>query len=235
MAAFTELLAKHVGAAYARQLAFLDLIGDRHWSLKTSEGVVRFGNDLAFPIQLLGTESSGDNSWLWAWANEQSRLPPQLLVACNQLRDIGAREGTTEFCERSFSLDKANGHSLASVASGIVGDCCYFRGPYDGGALYFLVQEIDGSVLAPVASERAVTVLSEVISQFDVDHRVMSEAFLRSQGFSLESTPDGLQAVRRGDAIQLSLDAQGRITNIGATIQPQPPAAKQKRWWEFWK
>ncbi|MEM7558627.1 MAG: DUF6882 domain-containing protein, partial [Planctomycetota bacterium] len=134
---FTPLLSKHIGSAFAKQLAFADFLGDRNWGVKISEGAATFGDDLSFPIQLLGTEADADESWLWAWANEQSNLPANLLIACNELRRNGSENGIRELTERSFSQSVANGHQISMIASGLNANCCYYRGPYDGGTLFF--------------------------------------------------------------------------------------------------
>jgi hypothetical protein len=234
MTTFHDLLSQHIGSAFARQLAFADLLGQRNWSLTISEGVVTFGNDLRFPIQLLGTEADGNGTWLWAWANEASNLPDKVLVACNELREFGRRAGVPELTERTFSLDRASGHVISLVASGIIGNCCYYRGPYDGGALFFLVNNPPADVLRPVPAERAVTVITQVISDFDVSHRPMAESFLRAQGFSLETASGALAASRHGDQITLSFDSVGRIANIGAKLGPRAQEEPSK-WWHFWK
>jgi hypothetical protein len=234
MATFNDLLSRHVGSAFARQLAFGDLLGERNWSLTVSEGIATFGSDLRFPVQLLGTEADCDGTWLWAWANKASNLPEKVLEACNKLRELGEREGIPELRERTFSLEQANGHSLSSVASGIIGRCCYYRGPYDGGALYFLVCGPPEAVLQKVPAERAVTVIAEVISNFDVDHRAMVESFLQAQGFSVTANAGEVVATRGSDQITLTFDSQDRLTNIGGKLagkpQPQP-----RPWWQFWK
>jgi hypothetical protein len=79
---FDDLFAQHVATAMARQVALADLIGERNWSVDLSAGHATFGDDLRFAIQLLGTESQGDGTWLWAWANAESNLPPALLHLC---------------------------------------------------------------------------------------------------------------------------------------------------------
>jgi hypothetical protein len=234
MTTFNDLLSQHVGSAFARQLAFADLLGERNWSLTVSEGVATFGSDLRFPVQLLGTEADGDGTWLWAWANEASNLPEKVLVACHKLRELGEREGIPELQERTISLDQASGHCVSSVASGIIGKCCYYRGPYDGGALFFLVCGPPEAVLQKVPAERAVTVIAEVISNFDVNHRAMAQSFLQSQGFSVTANAGELVATRGSDQITLSFDSQNRVTNIGGKLAGQP-AAEPRKWWEFWK
>lgn len=229
---FQKLLSEHVGAAFARQLAFADFLGKRNWNLTLSSGKVRFGDDLEYPIQLLGSEAHNDNTWLWAWANRHIDPAPQALAAVTRLRELGEKRGIEQLAEPTFSLDAADGHAIALVASGIEGRCCYYRGPYNGGAAFFLVTDVPDALLAPVAYERAFTVLTQVISQFDVDHRLMARSFLTSQGFEIREESGSMAASRERGQIKLSIDELGRLTEISGKIEPRTPT---KKWWEFWK
>lgn len=230
---FTSLLSQHIGTSFAKQLAFADLLGERNWAVNISAGRASFGSDLSYPIQLLGTEADGDASWLWAWANEQSNLPPNLLRASHQIKDIGGAQQIPEFTDRNFSLDIANGHVIAMIASGLNSNCCYYRGPYNGGALFFLVCDVPSDVLEPVAPQRAVTVLTEVISQFEVNHHEMAKSFLQGQGFTLQPDGNVLHATRGIDALRISFDSLQRIDNIECTMSPSKP--REKSWWQIWK
>jgi hypothetical protein len=207
-------------------------LGERNWSVDIKEGMCAFGDDLRFPMQLLGTEAEDSATWLWAWANEASNLPPQFLISCSALRKLGTTLGLRELTERSYPLEVADGHSISLIASGIDGECCYYRGPYNGGALFFLVKNVPAELLRPVACERAITVLSEVIAQFEVNHRLMAESFLKSQGFALQASADAVAATRGGDNIALSFDSLGRISAIESKLQPR---SQPKPWWQFWK
>jgi hypothetical protein len=42
----------------------------------------------------------------------------------------------------AFSLIEWSGHQIAMVCTGLLGAAPYYRGPYDGGALYFAVEGI---------------------------------------------------------------------------------------------
>jgi len=232
---FQKLFSQHVGAAFARQLAFADFLGDRNWSLTLSTGKVCFGDDLEYPIQLLGSEAHNNNTWLWAWANRHISPAPQSMAAATALRRMGQDQGMDVFSEPSFPLSAADGHSIALVASGINGRCCYYRGPYEGGAAFFLVTDVPETLLAPVPPERAISVITEVVSQFDVDHRLMAKAFLASQEFTVSEQNQSLVASRPEGQMTLSFDEQGRLTNIGGTIEPRTVADKKKQWWEIWK
>lgn len=221
MTKFNELLSEHVGASFARQRAFADFLGDRNWGVDIQQGTCQFGNDLTYPIQLLGTQAEADSTWLWAWANESSNLPPSLLTACTALRGLGEQEKIAEFCQRSFSIDVADGHSIALIASGLDGKSCYYRGPYDGGALFFLVNGVPDQILQPAATERVLTIIPQITSQFIVPHRPMVASFLASQGFIVESTIYEVSGVRSADKITLALDAQGRISHMDGTLKPK--------------
>lgn len=230
---FKALFSTHVAQAFAKQLAFSDLLGDRGWDLDLSTGQVTFGDDLFYKIQLLGTESDGDDSWLWAWANKASNFSSEVLKSSFELQEIGKNKSIFELSERSFKTEVASGHMLALLATGINSEYCYYRGPYDGGAVYFLITNPPEQVLQPVDTQRAITVIMQCISQFEVDHNEMAKSFLTMQNFNYKRTQDKTVATREDGAIEIEFNAKGLIENINATLAPSKSAQK-KRKWNFW-
>jgi hypothetical protein len=213
-------LSHHVASALGRQFAFADYLGERSWSVDIGSGAVTFGNDLTFPIQLLGTESHGNGTWLWAWANTQSNLPPDLLRAVEWIRDYGRDQGVSELTDRSFPLATADGHKLSLLAAGLTG-CGYYRGPYEGGALFFLVEGLPATVLAPVPPVRVIRVLTEALQAYELDHRVVVESFLSQQGFALSSDAATTAASHaNGSRLQVAFDGHGRVARFDANLVP---------------
>ncbi|WP_155370984.1 DUF6882 domain-containing protein [Catellatospora vulcania] len=220
MLTFDQLFAEHVATGLARQLALGDLIGARGWQLDLAGGTVTFGDDLRYRVQLLGTESHDEGSWLWAWANEASNLPPALLQLCGWLREFGDRQGIAELTEPSFALERADGHRLALLASGLTGRC-YYRGPYAGGAVFFHLDDAPAQITSPVRPERALSVLGQVIQSFPVDHRVAVESFLRQQSWRLDPAPHAVTAHHPdGSTLRVDFDALGRVSNMSGTVTP---------------
>jgi hypothetical protein len=217
---FTELLTEHVATATARQLALADLLEERDWRLDLTTGTARFGDDLQYPIQVLGTESTHDGTWLWGWANEASGLDPRVLRLGAWLRDYGTRAGVPELTEAEQPLrSDDHGHRLALVASGLSGRC-YYRGPYDGGAVYFHLENTPPAVDGPVDPERALTVINHVLMAFPLPHRAMFGAFLRQQGWAVRDEPDAIAARHgSGSEIRLELDHAGRVSRIGGELK----------------
>jgi hypothetical protein len=213
---FSDVFATQVATALARQLALADLIGDRDWQVDLAAGTARFGTDLTYPIQLLGTEGYADGTWLWAWANGESDIQPVQLHLCGWIREYGRQNGIPELTEPGFPLQRADGHRLALLASGLTGRA-YYRGPYDGGALFFHLENLPEQVLAPAPPERALTVLGQVIQSFEVDHRTMVPAFLRQQGWQVEAAPRLVIGRHPGGSdARIEFDELGRISQLRA-------------------
>ncbi|WP_246613065.1 DUF6882 domain-containing protein [Paractinoplanes bogorensis] len=217
MSAFDDLFSRHVLTGIARQFAFADVIGERNWAVDMGAGVATFGDDLRFPLQLLGSESHGDNSWLWAWANHASNLPPALTQLCTWLRGYGETQGVAELTERSFPLERADGHRLALVASGLTGRP-YYRGPYEGGALFFHLEGVPQQEILP---ERALTVISQTISAFPFDHRAGVGAFFEQQGWPVDSGESLIAHHPAGAELTVSFDHLGRIAQLNGSISPR--------------
>jgi hypothetical protein len=208
---FDDIFVRCAASATARQLGLDDLLGERSWAVDIGAGTATF-DELTYSIQLLGTEAERDHSWLWAWANEASGLPDLVLKGSRRLRAFGAEGGIGMFTTRTFSLGKLTGHQIAMVCSALLGDVPYYRGPYDGGALYFT---LEGVHLPPINGARIGTVLSQVITTFELDHRVATQSFLSDLGYSVTASPTRLEASGpSGTAIRVDFDGLGRLTNL---------------------
>lgn len=110
---------------------------------------------------------------------------------------------------------------LSLAASGWNDNCCYYRAPYSGGALFFLVFNVPNEVFQSVEAAQAIEVITEVISHVDVEHQIMCESFLNSQGFTVELSKDKMNAIRGNDTIKITFDSQHRIAEIGGSLHPQ--------------
>ena len=221
MTLFEELFSRHVATAFARQLALADHIGERDWRIDLTEGTAAFGDDLRYQVQLLGTESHLDQTWLWAWANEGSSIPPALLGLAMWVREYGDNAGIPELTEASFPLDRASGAQLALIASALTGRC-YYRGRYDGGALFFHLEGLPEEIVAPARPERVLTVVGQILQGFPVDHRLMVTSFLTQQGWQVEETPTEVTGRHPdGSDVRVTLDGLGRITDLSGSIQPR--------------
>ena len=215
---FSDLLTEYIGLAYLKQTAFNEYLGDHSWQIDTASGTVNFGGDRVFPIQMLGTEAEVDSSWLWSWANEKSDLAPSMVEYAMDMRDFGVGHGISEFSECGFSIEVANGHTLSMVASGMFPECAYYRGPFQGGALYFLVQNLPESIRSNAPVSRVISTITEVIAEFPVLHAPMCDCLLRSQRFSVDYEDTEVSATRGDDIIKLTFNERMFLSAVDGRI-----------------
>ena len=221
MSTVRSLLTHHVASSLTKQHALDEFIGDHRWELDLEQGTVDFGEGRRFPVQILGTESEISNTWLWAWDNRASDIPPQLLMAAHQLRTLGEREGIAELTERTLPLGVVDGHALALIASGVCNADCYYRGPYEGGAVFFLITHSPLARRAPTPAHRMASIIMQAISLVDVDHRPMVESYLRQEGFEFMDQAGTLHGwAPDGRKIVVTFDAFGRLSRADATASP---------------
>src|SRR5262249_38710010 len=111
------------------------------------------------------------------------------------------------------------GHLLASVAAGIVDADCYYRGPYPGGAAYFLIFETPLRQAPPTSTVRIANVLTQVISAFEVNHRAMARAYLESEGLRVAEEGSVWSASEEaGRSLTMTFDDMGRITEVTTRV-----------------
>jgi len=226
------LFARHAGSAWLRQIWFQKYLGDGPWELSIDTGEADFGDDMKFEIQLLGSEAQGtDHSWQWAWANEGIEPAPKSMHDVEKLKAFGQQNQISEFTQPTLPLEHADAHALAMVAATICDESCYFRGPYDGGAVYFLIKTLPEERSSSAPMSDVLQACTELVQQFRVNNRTMMTHLLQGQGFEMESTSDTINATRHGDVIRLEFNQQGRL----ATLNGRPATQSPKRWWQFWR
>lgn len=199
----SALFLDHAAASLDKQLSLGDMLGEHEWTFDMQSGKITFtsGRLLSrvrrtFAAQILGTESEVSNTWLWSWANTQSEIPARMLYAANRLKAKGQNEGIPEFTDPSFPLNTITGHQVAMIASGLLAADCYYRGPYENGAIYVLIKDPSFSRPKYDPRERIAEVFPQLLSAFDiVDHK---RALLAYFGFY------GLHPAEKGDMVLAS-------------------------------
>src|SRR5262245_14851285 len=146
---FESLYHRHALTSYEKQLRLADMIGTLSWRCSMKDGSLTFDEEgdalhatdpIVFAAQLLGTVAYDDSTWLWSWANEASQIPSALTRDAQRMRDAGlAAEWTTP--RFTLNLDNADEHRLAMASSGLFAADAFYRGPYAGGAAFFLLRQ----------------------------------------------------------------------------------------------
>lgn len=213
---FFALLSLSVGTAIARQNAFGAVIGSDGWNVDPMHGTIAFGKR-EFPCGMIGSESEMGNTWLWSWAHTESGLPEN--AAAPSRRAKRSLRDCEEFTAAKFELDELhNGHNLSMVTTCVSGkDVCYYRCPYDGGALFVQVEELPGEIFAPLPLDGLARQHLEIIRSFYCDHRLLAAGLLHLNGYDFAVTSDCVTAGQNGRVLRFDFeetDGLYRTTNI---------------------
>lgn len=212
---FQQLLSEHVCLSILKQQAMSSLLGEHSWNVDVTKGEVDFGEGKVFPIQIIGTESEKDGTWLWAWANTQSNLPQNLLMEVNKLRSYGEENQIINLTESEIPLSEQLGHEIGMIASGFCNADAYYHGGIDSGAIVFLIYKTDLPKTFELQPQQIVMTIASVLQNFEVEHRTMVSSFLKQLGYETEETDKSI-AGKLSDGMNLvvGFDDLGRIINI---------------------
>jgi hypothetical protein len=227
MTDFHDLLMQNYIASWDKQMTFanwLDEHGNPDWGFEMSVGKLTFGNVIALDAQLLGTESTSSQSWMWAWANTMSNIPVNLLQAANALRTYGDAQGISKFTTPSLPLNATNhGHHFSMVACAVLNANIYYRGPYQGGALFLLVKDPHFPIQVPNTPEHIVTTITQFASSVQTDNlRLFIAHYLRTTGLEVIAIDDVLTGqFADGSRVDVIFDKLNRLQQVKTHIKPR--------------
>lgn len=210
-----------------KQARLFSFLGEHILELDLDAGLARFDSDRVYPYQVLGTESDNSFTWLWAWAEEQTEVPDNLLASAIRLRAWGEREGLAEFTLPAVDLDRADGTMLSLIASEICSASGYYRDPYEGGALFLLLDSVTLDVQQGFDRQGLIRQLADLVSRYDFDHRNALRFYLQAKHIPFSETGDTLGAeLATGERIIAEFTPAGKVSTInGEPLNEQDQTA----------
>lgn len=214
------LFHRHVAFSFDKQLQLADLIGDRNWSFNKPTGLLSFGDRYQWRVQTLGTEAYDRNTWLWSWANLGSNIPSAQLEASLAMKILGEDQAITEFTTPELPLGEINGHMLSLIASGVFEANGYYRGPYTGGAAFFLIKDENFPKRDVLPLARIVSVFPQAISAMEIkNHKLAFLGYVEDYGLVAEEKRNGVVVKEDGSPVlRASFDEQNRLTKLEGSV-----------------
>lgn len=214
---FTQLFSACIGKTLANQIACSELVvKGQNWSVDFQKGIIAFGDSI-FPVQFVGSESSVNNTWLWAWGNK-SPLPDSVKVDAIKLKAMGEKYGFSQLTTVQLDIDEViTGHALSIVAAALHEEnVCYYRGPHANGAIFVIIKDLPGDVFKQVGCDTFIELVMKIIQQYELDHKVFIESFLLHNNCSYVWEGNVLAATFPEERkVYVKLDECGRIASIG--------------------
>ena len=212
-----ELLERFGGIAFDKQLNFGDIIGTDGWNVDMVKEEISFGPSLAFPMQALGTISHSSQSWLWAWANTKSGLSESVTRQSLQLKKYGEDNNIDLLKNSTFDFSKDDLHLIGLIASGMFNSSAYYIADYGQGAMVVTVKsdKVDKAFKEnPLSHLRILTVFPQLVSQFDMNHKLALMNYLQAKGYSTSEEQNKIVGIKGADSITAEFDSSSRLIEL---------------------
>lgn len=218
---FDDLLEQNAGLSFEKQLLLSNVIGENSWNLDMDRGVISFGDfgELEFSIQIIGSLSFSDNSWMWAWANTKSNIPENLLIQSNKLKDIGEKKNIKELKDGHFFVEEGFEHKVAMIASGLFNSKAYYCADYGQGTLVVTIDDeqipnVDKNELAT-----ALTLFPNLIQNVELNnHKKAFLNYLIDREFKLKISDNKIEGLRNNKTIIAEFDELDRIKSLNGKL-----------------
>jgi hypothetical protein len=212
---FEEMLIRSALASAERQSAAGGVIGGRAWSVDLSARRIAFENGPQLTADLLGTESSADHTWLWAWANPALELSEDHLGPARRVTGLGAEAGVPELTQGRLEFrDSLSIHRLGAVASGLLHAGAYFVAP-SGPFVALLALHGPELGLAPLDGSILTQTLMSGLGQFELEHQPAIAAYLEYRGARTDKTGETWAVeLPAGERVVLRFDSRRRLAGI---------------------
>lgn len=214
---FSSLFLEHIAPSYDKQTHLQEQLGDGHrFHYELASGLITFDEQLSLATQILGTESYEQRTWLWAWANEQSAIPLDLLQAAGQIRQIGEQYAIPVLTAGQLHLDqRINGYRLATVACGLTKSSGFYRAEYPGGAIYLLIRDEKLSYEVTEPGVRIARLFPRLISQVEISNqRAAFLAYLRFYSLAIEEEVVVVQAYTACGLLCGKFDSRNNLVDL---------------------
>ena len=169
---FDEVYIEHAIAAFDKQVYLSAMHGSHHWELRLDLGRIAYlgphNHRQEYQVEVLGTESETEHTWLWAWANPEMFSDTAFLRSAHALKKYGETHGLGELTVPVLPITYyVTGARIAAMTSGICRAAAYVRCAYPQGAAYMLIR--DPHFKRPV--QRPLTRISRILPMFVSDER----------------------------------------------------------------
>ncbi|OOR99483.1 hypothetical protein B0186_07625 [Canicola haemoglobinophilus] len=215
---FSSLYDQYAIWGFEKQLEFAQQVEGLDWEVDLSSGQIKFNQSLVFPVQILGSFSFENETWLWAWANTKSNIPTKLLSQVKELRAYGKKYKISELTKANLRLSINDIHSFGLVALGMFDYQGYYVGNFGSGALLMTIPELSKSMekTAEQVQLDILSVYSKFISMFEIKaQKKVLKNYVTAKKYVIVEDNDTHLIARKGEKEIIGIfDEQGKILQL---------------------
>ena len=206
-----DLFSKYGALALERQELLSDLIGNAEPELDIENGIVKF-YDIEFPIQLIGFLDPDEDTWSWAWDNEEIGFPEELIEEAKAIKAFGEEQKISQFCESVFKASFTEAHILTMTVSSIFDNDAYCAVNY-GGFVFFVTIESD-DIKPSDNPDVFAYIFNEFHRKFEVNHRKALSSYAALKGYPFKERDDFSLVKIGDDKVVIGLTERKNVQSI---------------------
>jgi len=215
---FKSIFSICIGRSWLYQIRFKDYLGKYgRWDTSVKEGVLKL-DDRTFSVEYIGTTSDSDN--YWCSAEMEKVIPDDYIDMMMNTRKTMESLSIPDLTEKKICMDEeVNAFNLSMIYLAFAPqNVTYFCGKgYT--SIHMFVKNVPNEIFRTMEPKEFVTRVPEILSEFDVDHRLMIQGLLSENDIEYQMDEKSIVAKFRENAtITIKFNENNFITNISGDL-----------------
>ena len=206
-----DLFSKYGALALEKQEALSALVGSAEPELDIEKGIVKFG-DKEFTIQLIGFLDPDEDTWSWAWDNEEIGFPEDLIEEAKAVKEFGEKQNVPQLCENVFAANLTEAHILTMTISSLFGNDAYCAVNYVS-FVFFVTIESDEIEITD-DSDVFANIINDFHRKFEVNHLKALSGYSQLKGYEYKDRDEFCLVKVGDDRIVVTLTERRNIYTI---------------------
>jgi hypothetical protein len=210
-----DFLEKYGALALEKQRNLYAVTGGLSWNVDMNKEEITFGDDLTFPMQVLGSFSHSSETWLWLWDNKAGGYAESVMQQALSLKKYGEENNIDLLSVGKFDAVQNDLHVIGMIATEMFNGSGYYLGNYGQGTMVVTIKSdiIDKSENEELS--RILTVFPELISTFEIqNHKNAFTNYLSQKGFELSSNGNEIKAEKDNKIINAVFNENNLLTSL---------------------
>lgn len=209
---FKTVLSKFGCLALDRQENLSELIGDLEGELDLETGILKFSEDIEFPVQFLGLYNEQFNQWSWCWDNEDIGFDENLVESANKIKEIGEKFSIPEFNTPIIPGNFDLCHVLAMTASSLLDMDAYYAAHVDDFDVFVAIKS--DLIIRNDSIEKFRDTYNTFQKNFNVFPKLAFEGYTKLKGYIFKGKEEFSVAKIGEGRIIAGFTERGNLTHI---------------------
>lgn len=210
-----DFLEKFGALALEKQRNLYNVTGGLSWNVDMNKEEITFGDNLTFPMQVLGSFSHSSETWLWLWENKAGGYAESVMQQALLLKKYGEENNIELLSVGKFDAVQNDLHLIGMIATEMFNLSGYYLGNYGQGTMVVTIKDdaIDNSESEELS--RILTVFPELISTFEIqNHKNAFTNYLSQKGYELTPNGNEIKAEKDGNIINAVFNEDNLLTSL---------------------